>query len=160
VSGSIGFESEGRAKTLCNQATVAELTPSVCQLRTHPAARPAAAKHLGRATERYAAAGLFCQPDHRDRGSSSETFRGHSPMRRCDFLSRLPRYIGKKPMLQFIILRTLREPDRRRRYEERLSRSEQRTGNTKNDPSTGKTPYKSESCFRPRGVSLSRAPHG
>jgi hypothetical protein len=128
VSGSIGFESEGRAKTLCNKATVAELTPSVCQLRTHPAARPAAAKHLGRATERYAAAGLFVS-QITDRGSSSETSQGHSPMRRCNFLSRLPRYIGKKAVLQFIILRTLREPDRRRRYEERLSRSKQRTSN-------------------------------
>jgi hypothetical protein len=52
-------------------------------------------------------------------------------MRRCDFLSRLPRYIGKKAVLQFIILRTLREPDRRRRYEERLSRSKQRISNQK-----------------------------
>src|SRR5438270_14084590 len=40
--------------------------------------------------------------------------------------------------------RALREPDRRRRDEERLSRSEQRT-DYKNDCLTGKAPYRFES---------------
>src|ERR1700720_1312558 len=40
--------------------------------------------------------------------------------------------------------RALREPDRRRRDEERLSRSEQRTlSKTQNNHLTGKAPYKS-----------------
>src|SRR6202521_6378384 len=42
--------------------------------------------------------------------------------------------------------RALREPDRRRRDEERLSRSEQRTlSKTKTTPLTGKAPYRFES---------------
>src|ERR1700731_240934 len=42
--------------------------------------------------------------------------------------------------------RALREPDRRRRNEERLSRSEQRTvSKTQNNHLTGKAPYKFES---------------
>src|SRR5438552_1206919 len=42
--------------------------------------------------------------------------------------------------------RALREPDRRRRDEERLSRSEQRTlSKTQNNHLTGKAPYKFES---------------
>src|SRR5690242_20256939 len=49
--------------------------------------------------------------------------------------------------------RALREPDRRRRDEERPSRSEQRTGNkTKNNHLTGKAPYKFESAFLQRTV--------
>src|SRR5260221_2812977 len=44
--------------------------------------------------------------------------------------------------------RALREPDRRRRDEERLSRSEQRTlSKTQNNHLTGKAPYKFESGF-------------
>src|SRR5438132_8130759 len=44
--------------------------------------------------------------------------------------------------------RALREPDRRRRDEERLSRSEQRTlSKTQNNHLTGKAPYRFESCF-------------
>src|SRR5437870_5695532 len=44
--------------------------------------------------------------------------------------------------------RALREPDRRRRDEERLSRSEQRTlSKTQNNHLTGKAPYKFESVF-------------
>ena len=47
--------------------------------------------------------------------------------------------------------RALREPDRRRRDEERLSRSEQRTlSKTQNNHLTGKAPYKFESVF-PQG---------
>jgi len=42
--------------------------------RAHPGGH-AAAKCLGRAAARYGAAGLCCQPDQRDRGSSSETIR-------------------------------------------------------------------------------------
>ena len=41
--------------------------------------------------------------------------------------------------------RPLREPDRRRRDEERLSRSEQRTANKPKDHLTGKAPYRFES---------------
>src|SRR6266403_6187437 len=49
--------------------------------------------------------------------------------------------------------RALREPDRRRRDEERLSRSEQRTlSKTQNNHLTGKAPYKFESAFLQRGV--------
>src|SRR5260221_7099033 len=49
--------------------------------------------------------------------------------------------------------RALREPDRRRRDEERLSRSEQRTlSKTQNNHLTGKAPYKFESCSLQRGV--------
>src|SRR5712671_639448 len=49
--------------------------------------------------------------------------------------------------------RALREPDRRRRDEERLSRSEQRTlSKTQNNHLTGKAPYKFESPFLQRGV--------
>src|SRR5712671_5173909 len=49
--------------------------------------------------------------------------------------------------------RALREPDRRRRDEERPSRSEQRTGNkTKNNHLTGKAPYKFESALLQRRV--------
>src|SRR3974390_244047 len=42
--------------------------------------------------------------------------------------------------------RPLREPDRRRRDEERLSRSEQRTANKPKDHLTGKAPYRFESA--------------
>jgi len=50
--------------------------------------------------------------------------------------------------------RALREPDRRRRDEERLSRSEQRTlSKTQNNHLTGKAPYKFESGLLQRGVS-------
>src|SRR6201984_3242591 len=49
--------------------------------------------------------------------------------------------------------RALREPDRRRRDEERLSRSEQRTlSKTKNNRLTGKAPYKFESTSLQRRV--------
>src|ERR1700730_4013594 len=49
--------------------------------------------------------------------------------------------------------RALREPDRRRRDEERLSRSEQRTlSKTQNNHLTGKAPYKFESVFLQRRV--------
>src|ERR1700680_1082382 len=49
--------------------------------------------------------------------------------------------------------RALREPDRRRRDEERLSRSEQRTlSKTQNNHLTGKAPYKFESAFLQRRV--------
>src|SRR6202047_1161911 len=49
--------------------------------------------------------------------------------------------------------RALREPDRRRRDEERLSRSEQRTlSKTQNNHLTGKAPYKFESISLQRGV--------
>src|SRR6516162_7622902 len=51
--------------------------------------------------------------------------------------------------------RPLREPDRRRRDEERLSRSEQRTANKPKDHLTGKAPYKFESGFLQRRVRLS-----
>src|ERR1700676_296560 len=43
--------------------------------RAHPGGHAAAAKHLGRAAARYGAAGLCCQPDQANRGSSSETIR-------------------------------------------------------------------------------------
>src|ERR1700730_12118086 len=60
--------------------------------------------------------------------------------------------------------RALREPDRRRRDEERLSRSEQRTlSKTQNNHLTGKAPYKFESGFLQRRVSCeptSRAKKG
>jgi hypothetical protein len=50
--------------------------------------------------------------------------------------------------------RALREPDRRRRDEERLSRSEQRTlSKTQNNHLTGKAPYKFESGLLQRRVS-------
>src|SRR5580700_1580476 len=50
--------------------------------------------------------------------------------------------------------RALREPDRRRRDEERLSRSEQRTlSKTQNNHLTRKAPYKFESGLLQRGVS-------
>src|SRR5258708_11651550 len=53
--------------------------------------------------------------------------------------------------------RALREPDRRRRDEERLSRSEQRTlSKTQNNHLTGKAPYKFESSSLQETVSLSR----
>src|SRR6266404_3264764 len=49
--------------------------------------------------------------------------------------------------------RALREPDRRRRDEERLSRSEQRTlSKTQNNHLTGKAPYKFESPLLQRRV--------
>src|ERR1700730_10363725 len=49
--------------------------------------------------------------------------------------------------------RALREPDRRRRDEERLSRSEQRTlSKTQNNHLTGKAPYKFESTSLQEGV--------
>src|SRR3984893_8787663 len=49
--------------------------------------------------------------------------------------------------------RALREPDRRRRDEERLSRSEQRTiSKTQNNHLTGKAPYKFESGLLQQGV--------
>src|ERR1700730_8925267 len=62
-------------------------------------------------------------------------------------------------------LRALREPDRRRRDEERLSRSEQRTlSKTQNNHLTGKAPYKFESGLLQRRVRcepdfLSRVDH-
>src|SRR5437762_5194665 len=49
--------------------------------------------------------------------------------------------------------RALREPDRRRRDEERLSRSEQRTAYKPKYHLTGKAPYRFESCFPMQGVS-------
>src|SRR6476659_1615497 len=39
----------------------------------HPGGHAAATKHLGRAAARHGAAGLCCQPDQANRGSSSET---------------------------------------------------------------------------------------
>ena len=48
--------------------------------------------------------------------------------------------------------RALREPDRRRPDEERLSRSEQRTGNKPKHDLTGKAPYRFESTSLQRGV--------
>src|ERR1700749_1404933 len=48
--------------------------------------------------------------------------------------------------------RPLREPDRRRRDEERLFRSEQRTANKPKHHLTGKAPYKFESISLQRGV--------
>src|SRR5204863_3040657 len=64
---------------------------------------------------------------------------------------------GKPPaLLAFRSLdpfRALRKPDRRRRDEERLSRSEQRTlSKTKTTPLTGKAPYRFESGFLHRRV--------
>src|SRR5262249_46645785 len=58
-----------------------------------------------------------------------------------------------KPLLAFRSLdpfRALRKPDRRRRDEEPLSRSEQRTDNNPKNDLTGKAPYKSE-CL-PRAI--------
>src|SRR6516225_4608144 len=55
--------------------------------------------------------------------------------------------------------RPLREPDRRRRDEERLSRSEQRTANKPKDHLTGKAPYRFESCSPP-AVSQQRTGDG
>src|SRR6516164_665105 len=46
--------------------------------RAHPGGHTAAAEHLGRAAARHGAAGLCCQPDQRNRGSSSETIRAAS----------------------------------------------------------------------------------
>src|ERR1700730_2301046 len=58
---------------------------------------------------------------------------------------------SRQAMLAFRSLdpfRALREPDRRRRDEERLSRSEQRTlSKTQNNHLTGKAPYKFEAGF-------------
>src|SRR5882757_7281654 len=55
--------------------------------------------------------------------------------------------------------RALREPDRRRRDEERLSRSEQRTlSKTENNHLTGKAPYKFEYGFLQRRVSCEPDP--
>src|SRR5712672_3168761 len=63
---------------------------------------------------------------------------------------------SRQAMLAFRSLdpfRALREPDRRRRDEERLSRSEQRTlSKTQNNHLTGKAPYKFESAFLHRRV--------
>src|SRR5882757_5089367 len=63
---------------------------------------------------------------------------------------------SRQAMLAFRSLdpfRALREPDRRRRDEERLSRSEQRTlSKTQNNHLTGKAPYKFESGFLQRRV--------
>src|SRR5207248_11002796 len=74
--------------------------------------------------------------------------------RRCETQAPLG---GKPPaLLAFRSLdpfRALREPDRRRRDEERLSRSEQRTlSKTKTTPLTGKAPYRFESISLQRGV--------
>src|SRR5215470_15714470 len=58
-----------------------------------------------------------------------------------------------KPWLAFRSLdpfRALREPDRRRRDEERPFRSEQKTGTNQNDYLTGKAPYKSDELSVPR----------
>src|SRR6516162_3689318 len=54
--------------------------------------------------------------------------------------------------------RPLREPDRRRRDEERLSRSEQRTANKPKDHLTGKAPYRFESASLQQRVG--HEPHG
>ena len=63
---------------------------------------------------------------------------------------------SRQAMLAFRSLdpfRALREPDRRRRDEERLSRSEQRTlSKTQNNHLTGKAPYKFESALLQRRV--------
>src|SRR5207249_9069791 len=74
--------------------------------------------------------------------------------RRCETQAPLS---GKPPaLLAFRSLdpfRALRKPDRRRRDEERLSRSEQRTlSKTKTTPLTGKAPYRFESISLQRGV--------
>src|SRR5438874_10742176 len=54
--------------------------------------------------------------------------------------------------------RALREPDSRRRDEERPSRSEQRTlSKTKTTPLTGKAPYKFESSSLQRGDGMGQA---
>jgi len=55
--------------------------------------------------------------------------------------------------------RPLREPDRRRRDEERLSRSEQRTANKPKDHLTGKAPYRFESISLQQRVYEHRFEH-
>src|ERR1700720_1000309 len=74
--------------------------------------------------------------------------------RRCETQATLA--ASRQALLAFRSLdpfRALREPDRRRRDEERPSRSEQRTlSKAKNNRLTGKAPYKFESCFLQRGV--------
>src|SRR5215470_12004133 len=62
---------------------------------------------------------------------------------------------SRQAMLPFRSLdpfRPLREPDRRRRDEERLSRSEQRTANKPKDHLTGNAPYRFESTSIQRRV--------
>ena len=81
--------------------------------------------------------------------------------RRCETQAPL----GGKPqaMLPFRSLdpfRPLREPDRRRRDEERLSRSEQRTANKPKDHLTGKAPYRFESCSLQQRVGRTSQPRG
>src|SRR5215471_3786143 len=70
---------------------------------------------------------------------------------------------SRQAMLPFRSLdpfRPLREPDRRRRDEERLSRSEQRTANKPKDHLTGKAPYRFESISLQRGVCELSVPCG
>src|SRR6516162_7806744 len=67
---------------------------------------------------------------------------------------------GKPPSFATVSLldpfRALRQPDRKRRDEERLSRSEQKTGFEPKHHLTGKAPYKFESSPLQRRVRVSR----
>src|SRR5437660_758947 len=70
--------------------------------------------------------------------------------RRCETQATLRRQAAK---LCYDPFRALREPDRRRPDEERLSRSEQRTGNKPKHDLTGKAPYRFESTSLQRRAS-------
>src|ERR1700720_1007510 len=87
-------------------------------------------------------------PDTSSRREEAPQWRvplGSYPDRQC----RHPSSAGKSPSR---CSSSLREPDRRRRDEERLSRSEQRTlSKTQNNHLTGKAPYKFESFSLQRG---------
>jgi hypothetical protein len=77
--------------------------------------------------------------------------------RRCE--TQAPLGGKRQALLPFRSLdpfRVLREPDRRRRDEERLSRSEQRTDNKPKHHLTGKAPYKFESVSLQRRVMQTR----
>src|SRR5207244_9776512 len=81
--------------------------------------------------------------------------------RRCETQATL-KAASRQALLPFRSLdpfRALREPDRRRPDEERLSRSEQRTGAKRKRHLTGKAPYRFESCSLRRPVCLTGAFH-
>src|SRR5215467_7606593 len=96
---------------------------------------------LGSSTDRHRQTAKLCKKPpvavhHRSACSGVKALRNTSAAKRQ----------AAKPWLAFRSLdpfRALREPDRRRRDEERPFRSEQRTATNQNDYLTGKAPYKS-----------------
>src|SRR5438874_11358616 len=116
---------------------------SVCGTKLHPMA----------SSPRIINGGTAQMPKLCKKPRRSSSSLACSGLKRCETQASLG---GKPPSFATFRsldpFRALRELDRRRRDEERLSRSEQRTANKPKYHLTGKAPYRFESCFLQRRV--------